>query len=106
MILFDRSELGRAAKAQNFNRDTYEKVIRLAEILSFINRDAYLKDHLILKGGTAINLTIVNMPRLSVDIDMDVVPNVPKEEMLQMRDVIARKLKAYMESEESVKIFL
>lgn len=39
-----------------------------------------MKEHLLLKGGTAINLTIFNLPRLSVDIDLDFVPNLPREE--------------------------
>lgn len=30
---------------------------RLREILQFINEEEYLKDHLLLKGGTTINLT-------------------------------------------------
>lgn len=30
---------------------------------------------MILKGGTAINFTVFNLPRLSVDIDMDYTPN-------------------------------
>ena len=30
-----------------------------------------LKGKVVLKGGTAINLTVFDMPRLSVDIDLD-----------------------------------
>ena len=37
--------------------------------------------HLLLKGGTAINLTVFDLPRLSVDIDMDFVPNLPREDI-------------------------
>ena len=43
----------------------------LADVLSFMENDALLSDTLALKGGTAINLTIFALPRLSVDIDMD-----------------------------------
>ena len=35
-----------------------------------------------LKGGTAINLFIRNMPRLSVDIDLAYLPVAPREESL------------------------
>ena len=52
-----------------------------------------------MKGGTAINLTVFELPRLSVDIDMDFVPNLPREDMLQARETISGTIKAYMESE-------
>lgn len=50
-----------------------------------------LSNALALKGGTAINLTIFNLPRLSVDIDMDFSENVPREEMLAIRKQIKRQ---------------
>ena len=55
----------------NFIRDNLEKVLRLSEILKFLNNDNIFKNKLALKGGTAINLTAVELPRLSVDIDLD-----------------------------------
>lgn len=79
-----------------FVRDTFEKVLRLKEILAFINTNAYLNSHLALKGGTAINLTIFNMPRLSVDIDMDFTPNLSLEEMTDAREKIKILLTSYM----------
>lgn len=33
----------------------FEKVLRLKEILTYLNTDEYLYEHLALKGGTAIN---------------------------------------------------
>jgi predicted nucleotidyltransferase component of viral defense system len=64
-----------------------------------MNAHEFLRAHLLLKGGTAINLTIFELPRLSVDIDMDFVPNLPREDMLQTRETISGIIKAYMESE-------
>ena len=64
-----------------------------------MNAHEYLKTHLLLKGGTAINLTIFDLPRLSVNIDMDFVPNLPREDMLQARESISGIIKAYMASE-------
>ena len=86
MMQFDRITLGRQAKELGFVRDTFEKVCRLVDVLSFMESDALLSDILALKGGTAINLTIFDLPRLSVDIDMDFVHNVPREKMLQERE--------------------
>ena len=68
MIQFDKNTIGRQAKELGFVRDTFEKVCRLADVLKFYENDDILSRCLALKGGTAINLTIFNLPRLSVDI--------------------------------------
>ena len=82
MPQYNRAELGRMATESGFVRDTFEKVLRLKEILKFLNEDKSLREHLLLKGGTAINLTVFNLPRLSVDIDMDYTPI--KQSLLRM----------------------
>lgn len=99
MIEYNRVELGKVAKEHGFVRDTFEKVLRLKEILSYINTDDYLKNHLVLKGGTAINMTIFNLPRLSVDIDMDFTPNLSLEKMEGAREKITERLTRYMQEE-------
>lgn len=71
MLQFDRMMLGRQAKELGFVRDTYEKVCRLVDVLKFMETDSLLTNNLALKGGTAINLTVFDLPRLSVDIDLD-----------------------------------
>lgn len=68
---YDKRKLGKQARELGFIRDTLEKVFRLSEILKYINNDPLLREGLALKGGTAINMTIFNLPRLSVDIDLD-----------------------------------
>ena len=99
MPQYNRNDLEIAARNQHFTRDTFEKVLRLKTILDWMNAHEFLKTHLILKGGTAINLTVFDLPRLSVDIDMDFVPNLPREDMLQTRETISGIIKAYMNSE-------
>ena len=69
MLQFNRRELDVRARKYGFNRDTFEKVIRLRMILEFMNTQACMREHLLLKGGTAINLTVFNLPRLSVDLN-------------------------------------
>lgn len=93
---FDRMILGRMAKRLGFVRDTLEKVCRLADVLQFIADDSLLSECLALKGGTAINLTIFNLPRLSVDIDLDFCRNISREEMLKNRQAITEKISKYM----------
>ena len=99
MPIYNKAEIGRVAQQYGFVRDTFEKVLRLKEVLKYLNEEEYLREHLLLKGGTAINLTVFNLPRLSVDIDMDYTPNDKKEDMLRVREKITDLIKAYMDSE-------
>ena len=90
--------LGRQAKQLGFVRDTYEKVCRLTEILKFFENDAMLGNSLALKGGTAINLTIFNLPRLSVDIDLDFSKNITRDEMMETRSIINDRIERFMKA--------
>lgn len=100
MPQYNKADIGRAATQYGFIRDTFEKVLRLKEILEYFNTQEYLAKHLILKGGTAINLTIFDLPRLSIDIDMDYVPNDSRDDMLIARDKIAEIINRYMEKRD------
>jgi len=93
---YDIIYLGKKAEELGFIRDTLEKVTRLADILEYLNKNPILKDSLALKGGTAINLTIFNLPRLSVDIDMDYLITSSREKMLASRDLINSTIHRYM----------
>ena len=73
-----------------------EKVVRLCTILEYINADPMLAKHLVLKGGTAINLLVMQFPRLSVDIDLDFTDNCDRPAMLRYRKAITERLQAYM----------
>lgn len=99
MSNYDIVYLGKKAEELGFVRDTLEKVTRLADILEYLNTNPILKDSLALKGGTAINLTIFNLPRLSVDIDLDYLITNSREEMLESRDVINSTIDRYMVSQ-------
>ena len=96
MFEYTKNELGHKANEMNFVRDTLEKVLRLTEILNYINSNPLTKENLVLKGGTAINLTVFNLPRLSVDIDLDFARNLPLDEMTAVREQIREDIKTYM----------
>jgi len=96
---YDIIYLGKKAEELGFVRDTLEKVTRLADVLEYLNTNPILKESLVLKGGTAINLTIFNLPRLSVDIDMDYLINNRREEMLEHRELINSTIDRYMLSQ-------
>lgn len=89
---FSRQYLTKLAQESNFIKDTLEKVLRLSEILKFLNSDSVFKDKLALKGGTAINLTAVELPRLSVDIDLDFTVNVGKNELAEIKERFKKRL--------------
>ncbi len=96
---YDIVYLGKKAKELGFVRDTLEKVTRLADILEYLNTNPVLKNNLTLKGGTAINLTIFDLPRLSVDLDMDYLVTNSREEMLESRKIINNSINRYMLSQ-------
>lgn len=95
MMQFDRVTLGKTAKEMGFVRDTLEKVCRLVDVLKFMEEDEVLSECLALKGGTAINLTIFNLPRLSVNIDMDYSKEIGRDEMMQDRESITTRWKSF-----------
>lgn len=74
--------------------NAYAQTVRL---LLMVAPDVFANDIFAMKGGTAINLFVQDMPRLSVDIDVVYVPwQTPREEALQAiadeLDAIARRL--------------
>ena len=99
MPMYNKTEMAQNASLYGFQRDTFEKVLRLINILNYIQEESVLNEHLILKGGTGINLTVFDLPRLSVDIDLDYIPNDSRDDMLANREIITTQLKAYMEGE-------
>ncbi len=53
------------------DQSTREKVDRLVDVLSEVAKHPLLGEVLALKGGTAINLFWLDLPRLSIDIDFN-----------------------------------
>jgi predicted nucleotidyltransferase component of viral defense system len=99
MPIYDKAVLGEQARRLGFISASLEKMTRLAEVLRFLNETDELRELLALKGGTAINLTVFNLPRLSVDIDLDFTGNFSKEETRAKRDRINDLIKLYMTAE-------
>ena len=96
MYNYSKSFLEKTASDNGFIRDNLEKVFRLCDILQFLNTYSVTKEYLSLKGGTAINLTVFDMPRLSVDIDLDFSKACSRDEMLNIRTNINEGLLNFM----------
>jgi len=93
---FDKRLIGKQAQELGFVRDTFEKTLRLAGIMNIIGNDPFLSEALALKGGTAINMTVFNLPRLSIDVDFDFAHNLPREETEKMRRRITIDIDKHM----------
>ena len=88
------NELAREAAATGFQTEPLEKVILLLELLEAIRSHPFLKERVVLKGGTALNLFRFDVPRLSVDIDLNYIGAVDREGMLADRPKIEQALQA------------
>ena len=82
------------AASTGFRPEVYEKVVHLLSLLQGIWSHPFLKNRLVLKGGTALNLFIFNLPRLSVDIDLNYIGALDKETMLGERPKIDSAIKS------------
>ena len=97
---FSKQYLNELSLKTNFIKDNIEKVLRLTEILKYINYESKYKGKFVLKGGTAINLLFFNMPRLSVDIDLDFCKNLSKEEVEKVKTDFSSEIINYMENND------
>ncbi|HYM96152.1 MAG TPA: nucleotidyl transferase AbiEii/AbiGii toxin family protein [Candidatus Sulfotelmatobacter sp.] len=77
-----REHLRAEAEATGFREDVLEKVLRLLGLLDGLRAHPFLKGRLALKGGTALNLFHFDVPRLSVDIDVNYIGEAAREGML------------------------
>ena len=75
-----------------FQGDSVEKVLRLQELLKDFSGHPFIKDRIVLKGGTAINQFYSNLPRISVDIDLDYIGSADPEAMKQERPVLEKAM--------------
>ncbi len=87
-------KLAAEAAGTGFRADVLEKVAHLLGLLEAIQSHPYLKGKLVLKGGTALNLFVFNVPRLSVDIDLNYVGAISRDDMLGARPKVEQALQA------------
>ncbi len=85
-------DLQAEAAATGFSPDMLDKVIRLIDLLNAIRSHPFLKDRMVLKGGTALNLFVFNLPRLSVDIDLNYVGSADRKVMLAEREKVEQAI--------------
>ena len=79
------AELARAAAEGGYPLESFEKVLRLLELLDTLRQHPFLAPRVALKGGTALNLFVHDVPRLSVDLDFNYLGPADREGMLAER---------------------
>jgi predicted nucleotidyltransferase component of viral defense system len=88
-----------AAGDTGFRPDVVEKVLRLSGILERLDRHPISHGAWLLKGGTALNLLHLDVPRLSVDIDLNFIGSEAVADMRLVRPDFERALTACCERE-------
>jgi predicted nucleotidyltransferase component of viral defense system len=92
--VFSRECLERLGAETGCGPDTLEAVLRLERLLTRLRHHPFLGDRLALKGGTALNLFLGGpVPRLSVDLDLNYVRPIAREEMLREKPEVERALR-------------
>lgn len=79
-------------QAGEYRPEILEKVLYLMRLLELLNGHPYLKNRLVLKGGTALNLFEFDLPRLSVDIDLNYIGSADLETMKAERPKIEQAI--------------
>ncbi len=92
--MISREQLLQESRDQGYKPEILEKVYQLLGTLAQIVEVPFLKERLVLKGGTALNLfCFEGMPRLSVDIDLNYIGSLDREVMLKERPIIDEAIK-------------
>lgn len=97
--MITRSRLETVAKESGFRPVAVEKVMRLCGILRRLDSHPITEGTWLLKGGTALNLLHLDVPRMSVDIDLNYVGAVDREGMIAGRPGFEAALVAVCERE-------
>ena len=92
--MLTEAELARAASDTGFEIEPLGKVERLLALLAGLCSHPFLKRRVALKGGTALNLFVFDVPRLSVDIDLNYERAVDRETMLAERPKVEQAIAA------------
>lgn len=89
-----KEKLYNEAQATGFRPEILEKVIQLMALLEALQSHPFIEGRLALKGGTALNLFHFDVPRLSVDIDLNYVGAADRETMFEERPKLEEAVQA------------
>lgn len=96
-MLSSKEQLMSHARKSGYKPEILEKVYRLLDVFQQIMSVPFLQEHLVLKGGTALNLFCFDrLPRLSVDIDFNYIGTLDRTKMLDEKPIIMDALEQIM----------
>lgn len=95
--MINRERVERVAKESGFRKDSVEKMMRLCRILRRLDSHPTTEGAWLLKGGTALNLLHLDVPRMSVDIDLNFTGAIDREGMVAARPGFEAALAAVCE---------
>lgn len=88
----DAQTIRRLAQETRFQAPRLEKVIRITTFIAEVARHHALGDKLCLKGGTALNVYHLDMPRLSVDADFNYQARIDAKDLALTKDAVEKSL--------------
>jgi predicted nucleotidyltransferase component of viral defense system len=104
MFQLTNKELDSFVKESGFLKNSLEKMFRLLDVLVTLKSNPVTKDAFVLKGGTALNLFILEFPRISIDIDLNYIHFVSKSDMLKERKLITSEIQKLFSSEYQIEM--
>lgn len=96
---FSATEIIGIARPDGLDEGVVDKVLHLMHLLDVLNSHPSLRGKWALKGGTALNLFVLDRPRLSVDIDLNYIGAQEREDMLADRPGIEQAAQAVFSRE-------
>jgi len=92
--MLSREQILRESAATGFQPEPLEKTVYLLELLALLYSHPFLKGRLVVEGGTALNLFLFDLPRLSVDIDLNYIGAIDRATMLQEKPKLEKAVQA------------
>ncbi|MFZ1946209.1 MAG: nucleotidyl transferase AbiEii/AbiGii toxin family protein [bacterium] len=102
MFALTQNELGSMAQRTGFAHNSLEKALRMLDILATLRAHPAFHGALVLKGGTALNMFFLDMPRLSIDLDLNYIGALAAPDMKQDRQRIRQELQTTFNREYAV----
>ena len=94
---YSKEYISRLGTETGFISSNIEKVLRLLDVLNYVFNELDSEHQkLVLKVGTAINLLMTSLSRLSVDIDLDYIGFLEKEKVEIDREEILNRIDSFM----------
>jgi len=88
--MLSRRDFEKIQQKTGFNLDLLEKTYHLTRVLNEMQKTEALCKNLTLKGGTALNFLHLDIPRLSIDIDLNFTGSIERKDMKTTRPIMTQ----------------